>query len=446
MGMVSLKGMRNYKCDMKPEDPDYTCEEGRAARCMYNGTVGCKLSAAEMAAASSSLVVSNYSKWTSSKKFGLGMGHFAQVMFDEGHNMPEELSKAVQVVLSPPEINDKLLMDFPSPHEAEDDMLVWKRWAQVSKERAEEMMLAARARITGVSNPKTTHVKHYSHMRNLCRRLNILATVRVQDWVVEEIRNGPIFQGYKFDPIRPARYAESCLFMHTDSVVAVSATIRPKTGYMCGVAAAITDFHEYPSEFDPARSPVYYLPATQVRRGNSMDQIWLKHDQFAAMRQDRLGLVHTVSHQRREEIMSFSRFAERMEFNERGENVAHAIERWQSRYPGGIFVTPSVEEGYDFAFKQCEWQFLCRIPFEPPSKILKAREADDKEYRPYTSVQRLVQAVGRIMRDKRDQGESLICDAQMDWFWPRWSYLAPKSFNRIFIPVSRVPPPPPRLD
>src|SRR5574343_448685 len=75
VGMVDLRGRRNYACPLKP---DYTCEEGRVARCPYHGQIACSLSQAEFRAASSSLVITNYDKCTSARRFGTGLAHIQQ--------------------------------------------------------------------------------------------------------------------------------------------------------------------------------------------------------------------------------------------------------------------------------------------------------------------------------------------------------------------------------
>ncbi len=440
MGMVSLKGKRQYKCDFKPEDPSYSCEEGHAGRCPYKGSIGCPLSQAEMAAATSSLVVSNYAKWTSSKMFGQGMQHFQQVIFDEGHETAEALADALQVVLNRKEIEDGLQLDFPA-HKEQDNMLEWKRWASNARAAAEAAMMAAQARITGISDPKPTHVKHFTHMRNLCKRLAVINTCRALDWVVDEIDGG-----FQFDPIRPGRYAESNLLFNIPSIIVVSATVHPKTMYMIGMGKDTFEFREFDSDFDPKRCPLYYLPIMRVdARAGSLDQIWLTLDQFANKRKDRNGIVHTISYTRREEILATSRHASRMIFNERGQPIASTIDKYRSIYPGAIMVTPSVEAGYDFRKKECEWQFICKIPFDPPSKILKAREADDPDYRAYRAIQRLNQIPGRGMRSKDDQCETLIGDMHLDWFLPKYRHLTSKSFRRFFKQVSVLPQPPERL-
>lgn len=435
IGMVSLMGRQNYQCGLRE---DYTCEDGHVAQCPNRGTIMCPSSQAEMAAAASSLVVTNYSKWCASRRYGTGMQHFTQVVFDEGDEGPDAIASAMQVVLNQKEIEQDLELGFPEQHEC-DQMPIWKLWAKHASTVAEDAMQKALARITGVSKPKPSHVRKYTHMRNLWRRLAIVKSCKPDDWVVDEIKDG-----YQFDPIRIGRYAESALLLHVPHIIFTSATIRPKTMFMMGIAQRDFEFREFPSDFPPERWPIYYSPTMRVdKRAEDWSMLWLKHDQVAAPRQDRNGTVHCVSYGKGKELKAASRFGDRMILNEQGKPLHTAIEQFFGTYPGAILVSPSIERGYDLKFKKSEWQFMTKIPFEPPSKILKAREADDREYRAYQAIRRIGQAIGRGMRDRRDQCEFVIGDQHMDWFWPRYSYLGPKHIR--VQTVHQVPPPPPRL-
>lgn len=437
IGMVDIRGRRNYTCDMKPE---YTCEEGHAARCPNKGTVMCSSSRAEMLAATSFLVTTNYDKWTSSRKFGKGMQHFTQAVFDESHSAPDALARAMQVVLHHKEIEETLGINFLTDPEAL-SMVEWKSWASEARAAAELKMLQARARMAGILDPKPSWVRHYTHMRLLTKRLATLALARATDWVVEEVK-----EGFQFDPVRPGRYTESALFLKVPSIVCMSATIRPKTMYMLGQSKDSFEYREFDSEFDPKRCPIYYIPVMRVdRNADNYSQLWLKLDQIAAKRTDRKGIVQTISFARRDEVMRASRFSGSMLINPQGEAPTEMIEQFRGCGPGTILVSPSVAEGYDFKGKDAEWQFTCKIPFPSPSKILKARTEDDKEYPYYIAMNKLVQIFGRIMRDKKDRGENFIGDEHLDWFLPRYSHLAPKSFKQFFKRVEFVPPPPPRL-
>lgn len=433
IGMVDLRGRNNYICGLK-DDENFSCAEGYNARCPYKGTHSCPASQAEMRAATSNLVVTNYDKWTSARKYGQGLDHITHVIFDEAHAMPEALARAMQVTLNHKEIEDTLGVNFLGGADA-DEFREWKTWAISCRAVAEEAMIEARRRITGVRDPKTSWIRHYCHMRNLTRRLATVATASAKDWVVDQVD-----EGYQFDPIRPGRYAESALLLRVPKITALSASITPKTPFMVGIGRANFDFFEYASDFDPKRGPIYYVPTMKVKGLNQdLSLLWALFDRIAAKRKTR-GIVHTISYARQEELYERSRFFERMIVNEKGEAPTEKVELFKSIL-GSILVSPSVGTGYNFPDDACRWQFLTKVPFEPPSKILKARQEDDKEYVYHRAWQYTVQAFGRHIRSKTDWGEGFIGDTQMEWMISRYGHLAPKSFHSVLKRVEILPQP-----
>lgn len=437
VGLVDIRGRRNYPCDVRN---DYTCEEGYATRCPYKGTVTCPATQAEMRAACSPLVVTNYDKWTSARKFGQGMEHFQQVVFDEGHQAPDALARAMQVQLSHHEIEETLGLDFPETSQTE-DFVNWKPWAVLARAEADIEMQSARARMQ--ANPgKSTYAKHYLHMRNLTRRLATIATANPINWIADTYE-----KGYVFDPIRPGRYSEAALLLRVPSILVVSATLRPKTLYMIGVSKEAFDYKEFNSDFDPTRCPIYYVPTMRVdSRAQDFSLLWVKHDQIAARRTDRKGIVHTVSYERQKEARSASRFSAHMLLNNRGEAAGNIVQQFKQLPPGTILVSPSVGAGFDFPGSECEWQLLLKIPFpNGQTKIHKARQEDDKEYGAYLAMNKMVQTFGRGMRSAKDRCENFIVDSHLDWFLPRFGHLAPKWFHGFFKQVHVIPAPPEKL-
>lgn len=340
VGLVSIMGKRNYLCDIRP---DATCEEGYQSRCPHRGTIRCPNSFAEMRAATSPLVVTNYAKWTSSRKFGQGMSHFQQVVLDEGHKAPDALALAMQVTLGHRELCDELRIPFPTPSQAQ-EIVNWKPWASVAREDVEDRLKSSKARLDKTKFPSESLVREVNHLRYLVRRLAIISTCNPEHWIVDEVE-----RGYQFDPIRPGRYAEAMLLLRLPSVLVVSATLRPKTLYMLGIPKESFDFQEYASDFDPKRSPIYYVPTMRVdKNAGSLAKLWIKLDQIAAPRRDRKGIVHTISYARREEILACSRFAPQMLVNPKGEAASRLVDEFKASPPGTILVSPSVGEGYDF--------------------------------------------------------------------------------------------------
>lgn len=438
VGMVDIRGRRNYECGMRN---DYTCEDGHAARCPYKGTISCPSSQAEMRASTSTLVVTNYAKWTASRKFGQGMAHFSRVVFDEGHEAPHALAASMQVVLNDREITERLGLTWP-PESQHEDFINWKPWASTAKAEAEEQMLSARARIAGESHPKPGWVRDYLHLRNLVKRLSTVSTANPNNWIVDRTD-----RGYQFDPIRPGRYAEAALLFRVPHITVISATLRPKTLFMIGIGKDSFDFKEFDSDFDPKDCPIYYIPTMRVdSRALDLAPMYIKIDQIAAKRTDRKGIIHTISYARRSDILQASRFSSAMLVNERGEAATDIVEMYKESKPGTILVSPSVGQGYDFPGSDCEWQFVCKIPFpDSRNKIIRARSEDDKEYAPYLAITKLVQIFGRGARFRGDRCENFIVDSHLDWFLPRYGYLAPKSFHNFYKRVSSVPQPPGRL-
>lgn len=436
VGMVDIRGRANYTCHLRE---DYTCEDGFAGRCPYKGTVACEATAAEMRAATSNLVVTNYSKWIHAKRFGRGMEHFTRVIFDEAHEAPEALASAMRVILHYKEIENVLGVSFPAPNEAE-TFQNWKYWAGATKLIAQIKFNEAKVRIESVRDPKTSWVKHFNHMRNLVRRLSIIAAARGSEWVSEEV-NGI---GYQFDPIEPARYAESQLLLKVPRIIAISATIREKTLFMMGIGRANFEFREYDSDFDPKRAPVYYIPTGRFDAKHPEEEykMYLLLDQLAARRRDRKAIVHTISYGRQTKALEFSDFKDNMIVNLKGDPPTETIEFFKASENGTILVSPSVGTGYDFPDDDCRWQLMCKVPFEPPSKVVKAREQRDKDYRGYKAIQYMQQAFGRDVRSRRDWSEGFIGDTHMDWFWGRYKNYASRAFQARFKEVKYAPAPP----
>lgn len=448
LGMADLRGRNNYPCMLHPEVPGYSCDQGYVARCPHKGTHRCAASAAEMTAATSWLVVTNYEKWIHSRKFGIGLKHIEKVILDEGHESYNALAGAMQITLHEHEINDTLKLDFPDSHEAE-FFASWRVWAAMAREKAHEKMKAAEQKLKD-GDAKGSVAKHFTHMRNLVRRLSILATANPANWIVDEVE-----KGYQFDPIAPGRYLESALLLKVPDVTLISGTLTLKTLYMIGMPKNSFDFMDYPSEFDAARCPIYYVPTMKVdSKSGDLGPLWLRLDQFAAPRRDRNGLVHSVSFMRRDEAIERSRMLQearskgKLFYNERGEAATQTIADFVDAYPGAILISPSVGQGFDFYGRRAEWQFIPKLPFPPPTKILKARcdpqMGGDEEHAFYLTWLKLVQSCGRVMRDRKDQGETLIADDNMQWMY-KFRHLAPKSFGQFFKPVATLPPPPERL-
>ena len=437
-GMVDIRGRSNYPCGLRD---DYSCNEGYATRCPFRGSIACPSSQAEMRAAGSMLVVTNYDKWITSSPMREDnwMNHFEQVVFDEGHDAPDAISRAMQFVITCDDV--ERVLELPYPMQTA-EFGSWKGWACNAKMVAEERLLELKHKLDTETNPKPSWIKEMLHVKRLVKRLSAIATARPNNWVVEEVD-----RGFQFDPIWLGQYAEGILFLNKKRVVIVSATLRPKTMAMLGLGKDRYDFHEFDSDFDRTRCPIYYIPTMRVDvKAKDLGMLWVRLDQIMSRRADRKGIIDPISFARRDEVFKMSRHSGRMVTNQRGESITHVLESFRNAGPGTVLVSPSVGTGFDFPGRECEWQFICKVPFpDGRAKIHQARQAQDKEYGAYGAMQTMVQFFGRGMRSREDRCEGFISDDHLQWFLPRFRHLAPKSFHSHFRMVNNVPPPPEAL-
>lgn len=443
IGLVDIRGRANYDCRLAP---GMTCEDGAHVRCQHDGSGACAYYNAYARAANAPLVVTNYSYWVLVHKYGKGLGHFDMLVLDEAHNAPDEVCSVMSQSFSSEEILYTLQSDFPR---AESPLPAWRIWAKTLLPRAEELrdrraeFLRDRA-----ATASLREIRELGRIKGLVTKLHVIASAQ-GDWIAEA--NPQKTGGYHLDPLWPAPYVEEILFRGIPRVLAVSATVLPKTCELLGIRPAELDFQQYPSTFPPERSPFYYIPTCRVDHRSMLKldyvDLWVRRiDQIIAGRLDRRGIIHTVSYERKNLILSNSIYSEFM--------VAHVTRdaMRQAQYfkrlaPPAILLTPSMSTGYDFPYESCEYQILSKVPYpDTRSSIMQARTKADKSYGPYITAQQLVQSAGRAMRAKDDRVENFIIDDHIRGFIASQRDLLPPWFLKLYRRKETVPPAAPKLE
>lgn len=204
-------------------------------------------------------------------------------------------------------------------------------------------------------------------------------------------------------------------------------------------------FIEYPSFFRPERRPVYILDGCPSVRGagrmsTGEHRVWLnKIDSIVRARSDRKGIIHTVSYGRAEEILASSGQKASLIGHDR-RSLARTIERFRSARPPSYLVSPSVREGFDFPYDQCEVQIIAKVPFiDHSGAVIAARHRDDKRYLDYLAIQSLIQSCGRGMRSADDRCETFIVDGNIGWLLARNKRIIPAWFRRAVRYIQTVP-------
>lgn len=467
MGVVEVKGQNNYPClavqrptglpdgigglhGMAPENA--ACDDGpchAGVECELKQK-GCRYFDQVRLAYNAEIVVTNYSYWMHCNRFGdAPIGCFDLLVLDEAHDAPDKLAEFVSIYLGASELRDLLDESLP-PLDAGLDF--WAEWAQV---RLIHTKLELEA-VKGVG-----HVRTVRALRNLASKLedlskapqwrrgnpsvpNVWIPGAATDWVAEESSTGATFS-----PVWARGYAEKFLFADIKRVLLTSATIMPKTVSYLGVGPEQRVFNERPSTFPANRRPVYIIDGA-VKVGNRMSRgeelSWInKIDLILSTRLDRKAIIHAVSYERARFIYEHSRFQQYMVVHSK-RDAASQIERFRVARSPSILVSPTVREGYDFPYDQCELQIIAKIPFvDMRPAVIKARHKSDRLYTNYLAIMAIIQSAGRGMRAADDMCETFIVDGNIGWLMNSMRKSLPRWFKAAIRKVATVPPAPPRI-
>lgn len=439
VGMVDIRGQGNYPCPVAELEGTrrVSCDEGpchAGYRCELKAG-GCPYYAAARRAQAADLVVTNYAYWMTINRYGQEFGEVDELVLDEAHMAPDELSSFCAIEFAPWECEGLL-----SSHVPPLDVQQAQGWARSQLGFVERRIEQITPR---EDRPSRQEVKEARALKRIENKLHMLieAAAAVEGWVGEDIG-----KAIRFEPIWPAGYAEGFLFLGIQRIVLVSATVRPKTADVLGCGEDYR-FEEYPSTFPASRRPIIHVPTIRLNHRSDPSELLLwvtRIDQIISRRLDRKGIVHTISYARARFLMENSRHAEIMTTNH-NRNTRSVVERFKEADAPAILVSPSLGHGWDFPYSDCEYIVIGKVPFpDTRGAVLKARCTEDKDYANYVTAITLVQQAGRAMRAADDRCEVLIVDDNARWFVPRNRKHTPNWFN--MERSATVPSPPPALE
>lgn len=430
VGLVDIKGRGNYtcnlehdgtRCDSAPCIMGYHCPL-RESGCSYFDQVAL--------ATRAPLVVTNYSYWLSAHQHGDGLGDVGMLVCDEAHDAPEIVAEFLTVTL---DLTDPVTREY-LPKDGTLSQLThsgWSQWARV----AVKSVVTEMERLKSGEGGKTQR-RQYAKLRNFRQSLLTISGIDPSNWVIQSDRDTTVFA-----PLWPSTHCERVLFLGIPHILLTSATVCEKSVGMLGVTADY-NYREYPHPFPVSHRRLYHIPT--VRMNHTTDQygmkLWLTRiDQILKARLDRKGIIHTVSYQRRDLVMSTSPYSQYMVTHKR-QNTVETVKRFKEMPPPAYLVSPTMDTGWDFPASQCEFQIIGKLAYpDTRAAVAQARVKSDKEYSPYVAMQRLIQTVGRGVRTPTDRCENFCIDDNILWFLPRYRHLAPKWFLESFARATTIP-------
>jgi len=451
-GLVNIMGKSNYDCT---DRTSLTCEEAGAS-CRAKAFNQCPHKQAYDAACRAPAITTNYACWLHRNRASAGgVSAFTQaekheeplpidcLVLDEGHDAVEELSSFIAISLSNEDIGSPKFINLSVP-DSDTTMPEWVEFAKSCFKEVGEKVAATESQLRAQVRLSDQALKDHSRLKRIHAKLRTLATCQPDMWVVE-----PSQHGFQFDPVWPGAYA-SHLFRDIPKIIITSATIRRKTMYLLGLDDSDFTFYEYPSTFSVNDAPIIHIPTARLSFKSTPEEVaavYRRIDQIVAGRQDRKGIVHTVSFKRAQEIIQASEFRRSMLANTKswsgqGMPTAQIVEKFKAGKPPLTLVSPSVSTGYDFPGLACEYNIVAKVPFpDSRSEVMKERLKRDPEYGHYVAAQDIVQACGRGNRFPGDRCQNFIVDDSIKWFTWKFKHLFPAYFHKFYRVSETIPAP-----
>lgn len=435
-GMVDIRGRANYDC------PNYgNCEEGYKEDCALSKTTSCPYVGQVEAAKNSDLLVTNYAYWLYARKYNARALEWDErpvelLICDEAHNLEQQLSGFASVKIYAAEFGREWSGAFDQSGQMQpiiggaygEEAAVAKGWFAFA--RFKMAKFEDRYDLTDDEKDLLDRLKRILRM--------------TPNWVWQFDERGHV----TFEPVRVTAYAKA-LFSGVPRVLLMSASLNR---FVCDLVLPSDMAYEYrswPSVFPTANAPVYHIPTRKLSWKSTDDDykaILQATDAIVDSRQDRKGIVHTVSYARTRRALQHSRNVGRFIWNERSIELAGCLDRFRAAGPGAVLITPSVEEGFDFPLEQCEYQILLKFPFpNETQRVIKERCTQIPGYRLNYAAQKVMQIRGRPIRSEEDRSELFILDnACKQLTGPEGKNFCAPGF-RIFT-VTQVPPAPPKIN
>lgn len=379
-------------------------------------------------------VSTNYAYWMAQGNYSQGLGDRGLLICDEAHMAFQALESHKAVTLMPAEVESLggVWPDAPLP-----DWEMWRMWAVNARDRVQHQLEILKEQVqrmgTGADAPLLRKLKS---ARGVEGKLTTLVDSR-GEWAWQRTR------GWSFTPIWPAEYASE-LFLDVPKVVLMSAFMTPKVAELLGVKDAT--WIRVPSGFPAANTPIKHIPTVRVNRHSTPDHmdVWAARvDQIVDRRQDRKGIVFTVSYDRRSLLYKLTRHR-RLMFSHGSDNVVEQVEVFKQATPPAVFVSPTVTSGWDFPGKACEYIVIGKVPYpDTRPAVVKRRHELDPEWTSFMAMQVIVQEAGRGTRSEQDKCEVLIIDDTWVWWWPRYKKFAPQYFIDRVLPSAKYVEDPP---
>lgn len=446
VSMCSLKSSSNYQCkhfkkQSCAETRPMLQNEQRGSKLWNTCVLNCAYKKKKEEFIDGSLGVTNFAYFLNETKFSGKIPKKQLLIIDEAHNLPDELSKFIEVSFSEKFAKSFLDVNIPSGMTA-------KQFTDWVHESYYPVLLAKKTafeegmgRYVGLSEKIQS-----GELMKLSRKMDLLsgheAKVKTflsiwdnENWLMEEIppdeKSGRKVQ---FKPIDVAPYADGYIHSWGEYVLLMSATLLDIGGYktLCGISDSNSSELIIPSPFPHENHPIIYagvgsmgnneIEYTLPKIADAVREILKTHPKEK-------GIIHCGSYKIAWHIKKNVK-SNRLLIHDSSDRDAVLAKHIASKEPT-VILSPSMTEGVDLKDDLSRFQVICKVPFPYlGDKLIRKKMHKWDWWYDLQTAKTLIQSVGRSVRNENDKAVTYILDSIWERFYGKNRQLFPENFKK----------------
>jgi len=446
VSMCSLKSASNYSCkhhkkNSCAESKALLANEPKGTKFWNTCVLNCTYKQQKELFVNGTLGVTNFSYFLHETKFAGKIPPKQLLIVDEAHNLPEELSKFIEVTFSEKfakEFLDKQLPENLTPKK-------FSEWVRndyypvlLAKKQAFE---AGMKKYAGLAEKVQN-----GELAKLARKMELLSShenkVKIfleiwdnDNWLMEEIpaeeKSGRKVQ---FKPIDVAPYAHDHIHKFGQFVLFMSATILDTDGFrlLCGVKPETSNDICIPSPFPTENHPIIYAGVGSMGTSDIEKTLPKLTDAVKAIlaeHKNDKGIIHCGSYKIAWHLKKSIK-SNRLLIHDSFDRDVILNKHMTSKEPT-VLLSPSMTEGVDLKDDLSRFQIICKVPFPYlGDKLIRKKMHKWEWWYDLQTAKTLIQSVGRSVRNENDKAVTYILDSIWERFYGKNSKLFPANFKK----------------
>lgn len=460
--MVSIKGKANYACNqnfrLNCENGPCTLRENKSQ--MPKCWNSCKYYSLRQKALASQVVLTSYAYIFRAFDCAGFWQPRDLMVFDECHLIESQLTNFAQFKLDPAELdkNYGLYNKYDSFEMKKQMQAFTNEGFEANKSRYNDIfnlvedkrkslfdLMKEQFEDSGVKNPEdlnedqldalgSTH-KVYYEIDKLYKKMEMFKNSCGDDksWLIAPNSEGAL----EFTPLFVNNLFESACEHWANKFIFMSATILDTDGFIkeLGLDPAECLVIKGTSTFDPAKSPIYYMPCGSMSYENvaeSMPNVEKAVQMIMKSKTGQHGIIHTGNYKIAQQI--YHEIPDRRFLMKTSDAISNTdLLKMHEKTKDSVLVSPSMTTGVDLKDDLSRFQIIVKMPFGSLADLRTKRKADiDSTWYAIECLKTLIQASGRSTRSATDYSVTYVLDSSFKYWVNKYKRYLPQSFlNRI---------------